>query len=808
MAMFRLAAAVFLALVGTTVAAYGASDYPIRPVPFAQVRVADPFWSPRQATSLAVTIPYCFKKCEETHRIDNFAVAAGMKQGKFEGIFFNDSDVVKVVEGAAYALSLRDDPQLDAYLDDLIAKIAGAQEPDGYLYTCRTIDPENPPNGAGKTRWSNLQSSHELYNIGHMYEAAVAHHQATGKNTLLDVARKSADLVDRVFGPDGIRNVPGHQEIEIGLCRLYRETGEERYVQLARIFIDERGHENGRKKFGENLQDHLPLIEQAEAVGHAVRAGYFYTGAADVAALTGEQACIPALDRIWNDVVSGKIYITGGTAAQRQGEAFGPAYFLPNKEAYNETCAAIANILWNHRMFLLHGEAKYIDVLERTLYNGFLAGISLEGDTFFYPNPLESDGVYGFNHGAATREPWFGCACCPVNIARFVPSLANYVYGQRNGEVFLNLFVGGEASLDVAGTPVTITQNGRYPWDGEIEIAVEPTEPVEFTFNVRIPGWAQGQPLPSDLYRYQNPDRGGFKLLVNGESQTPELAKGYAPLKRSWRKGDVVHLTLPMPVRRVLAHDKVEADRGRAAVERGPIVYCAEGVDNDGRVRNIVLPDDAALKTEHVARLLDGVTVIKGHGYKRQRNEDGGESLEESEVTLIPYYGWSHRGVGEMQVWLARTADAAEIPPVPTIASTSVPTASHLNAADSLAALNDQQEPKNSNDQTIPRFTWWDHRGALEWVQYELKEPRTVSSIEVYWFDDTGVGQCRVPECWRLVYRDGDAWKRVEDPSEYGLARDTYNKTAFRPVETDALRLTVKLQPDFSGGILEWRVNR
>ncbi|MEA3364395.1 MAG: glycoside hydrolase family 127 protein, partial [Candidatus Hydrogenedentes bacterium] len=490
----------------------------------------------------------------------------------------------------------------------------------------------------------------------------------------------------------------------------------------------------------------------------------------------------------------------------RHGEALGPAYYLPNAEAYNETCAAIANILWNHRMFLLHGEAKYIDVLERTLYNGCLAGVSLEGDTFFYPNPLESDAVYGFNHGTATRAPWFRTSCCPVNIARFIPSLANYVYGQRDGDVFVNLFIGGEATLDINGTPVKILQNHRYPWEGEIEIVVEPAEIAEFTLNIRIPGWAQGQPIASDLYRYQDPSSEGFELAINDGPQNPELVNGYARLKRTWFKGDTVHLTLPMPVRRVLAHEKVEADRGRVAIERGPIVYCAEGVDNDGHVLNFVLPDNAELGPEHIPTLLDGVTVLKGHALKRQRNKAGEAVLEEAGITLIPYYGWSHRGIGEMQVWLARTEDVAHIAPIPTIASTSKPSTSHVNPGDTLSALNDQREPANSNDQNIPRFTWWDHKGTTEWVQYAFEEPRTISSVEVYWFDDTGTGQCRVPESWHVEYRQGDTWKPVENPSDYGVTKDSFNRVSFKSVETDALRLAVKLQPDFSGGILEWRV--
>lgn len=782
-------------------------DYPIQPVPFTDVHIRDGFWSPRQETNRTVTVPYCFQKCEETDRISNFAKAGKLMEGKFEGIFFNDSDVFKVVEGAAYTLMLAPNPKLDAYLDDLIAKFAAAQEPDGYLYTSRTIDPEHPQPGSGPERWSNLGSSHELYNLGHMYEAAVAHYLATGKTSFLDIAKKSADLVDTVFGPNAKHDVPGHQEIEIGLVRLYRVTGEERYLNLARFFLDQRGQPSRPKLYGPYQQDHMPVVDQREAVGHSVRAGYMYSGMADVASLTGDEAYIRALDAIWEDVVSKKIYITGGTAARREGEAFGAAYELPNREAYNETCAAIANVYWNARMFLLHGDAKYIDILERTLYNGFLAGVSMSGDRYFYPNPLECDNVFAFNHGTLCRNPWFDCSCCPVNVVRFIPAISGYIYAVRNDNVYVNLFIGGEGKLTTSDTEVTLTQTTKYPWDGAVDIAVSPSKSAEFALLVRVPCWATGTPMASDLYRYVNADSAPVVFSVNGESITPTIEKGYAVLRRAWVPGDKIHVEFPMPIRRVLANDQVSADTGRVALERGPLVYCIEGIDHNGRALNVALPDDAALSTQARPDLLGGITVLRGKAKARNRTSGvQGETTADIEFTAIPYYAWAHRGENEMEVWLPRDIALAKLPPVPTIASTSSARASRVHATDSLAALNDQIEPKKSSDQGIPRFTWWDHRGTHEWVQYEFKAPKKVSKVDVYWFDDTGIGQCRVPKSWHLLYRAGDQWKPVENPSQHGTAPDTFNTTTFTPIETTGLRLEVDLQPEFSGGILEWRV--
>jgi len=622
------------------------SDYPITPIPFIAVRFADAFWRPRLEINRQVTLPFNFKKCEETGRIDNFAKAAGWMEGPHEGIFFNDSDVFKVVEGAAYSLASNPDPALESYLDNLIAKFAGAQETDGYLYTARTIDPAAVrADREGLTRWSHLRVNHELYNVGHLYEAAVAHFQATGKRTLLDVALKNADLIDSVFGTDKLRAVPGHQEIEIGLAKLYWVTGEARYLRLAKFFLDERGHANGRElytNFGNPgyMQDHLPVVEQAEAVGHAVRAVYMYTGMADVAALTGEPSYIAAIDRLWENVVGRKLYLTGGIGARHTGEAFGDDYELPNAEAYAETCAAIANILWNQRMFLLHGDARYIDVLELSLYNGFLSGVSFSGDEFFYTNPLASDGKTAVNRGRIGRQPWFDCSCCPTNDVRFIASLPGYVYAVDGNSLYVNLFVAGEGEVSLNGQSVRLRQETNYPWAGRLRLCVDPAQKAEFALRLRVPGWAHNQPVPSDLYRYSDTNADAPLLTVNGESVPLLLEKGYAVLRRAWQAGDVVELTLSLPVRRVLCHEAVEANRGRVALMRGPLVYCVEGADNGGSVADLSLADDAPLTVEHRPELLNGVTVIRGEG--------------ERPLTAIPYYAWAHRGAGEMAVWMRR----------------------------------------------------------------------------------------------------------------------------------------------------------
>lgn len=636
-----------------------AADYPVKPVPFTDVHVDDVFWLPRMETNRSVTIPFALKKNEDTGRVNNFKKAAGLMEGKYEGRRFNDTDVYKVMEGAAYSLSLDPDPELEKYLDSLIEIIAAAQEEDGYLYAARTVDPENPAPGAGPGRWTRLRGSHELYNAGHMYEAAVAHYLATGKRTFLDVAVKNADLLVKEFGPNKRRDFPGHQEIEIGLAKLFRVTGNKEYLKLAKFFLDERGyaHDGGlypesspfaiynQKKY---MQDHKPVLEQNEAVGHAVRASYMYAGVADVAALTGNVEYVRAIDRIWKNVVSKKMYLTGGIGARHTSEAFGDNYELPNFTAYTETCAAVGNVMWNHRLFLLHGDARYIDVMERVLYNGLISGVSLSGDRFFYQNPLESKGKY-------ERSPWFEVACCPGNITRFIPSFPGYVYAQRNGILYVNLFVGDTAKIIVENNSVEIKQETRYPWEGVVKITIDPERSAEFTLNIRIPGWAQNLPVPSDLYRYMRKRNEDVKLTVNGNPFTMDIERGYARIRRRWRRGDVVELDFPMPVRRVICNENVKDNRGKVALERGPLVYCAEWVDNGGGVLDLLLPDSIELESKYQEDMLGGMVIIKGKVFELKKSDDGKFTGRiDRELIAIPYYAWAHRGEGEMAVWLLR----------------------------------------------------------------------------------------------------------------------------------------------------------
>jgi len=625
-------------------------DYPFEPVAFTQVKLNGSFWAPRIETNRKITIPYAFGKCEETGRMDNFAIAGGLKEGEQKGSFpFDDTDPYKILEGASYCLSVAPDPKMDAYLDNLISLIAAAQEDDGYLYTCRTNKCERLRNWYGDARWSKLDGSHELYDMGHLYEAAVAHWQATGKRTLLNVAIKNANLLCDTFGPGKVEKWPGHQIIEMGLAKLYRATGEKKYLDLAKYLLDVRGP--GGNPYN---QSHLKVVDQSEAVGHAVRAMYMYCGMADVAALTGDASYQRAIDRIWENVVTKKLYVTGGVGATGGGEAFGRNYELPNETAYCETCAQIGNVMWNHRMFLRYGDAKYIDVLERTLYNSLISGVSLDGKAFFYPNPLAS-------HGQHERSPWFGCACCPGNITRFVASVPGYVYAHRGDSLYVNLFAAGLGKVEMPGGAVQIEQFTEYPWDGYVRIAVAPEKAMDFVVRVRIPEWAQGRPLPSDLYRYADDTVGQVTLKVNGEVVNPDTEKGYAVLARQWKKGDVIEMQLPMKVRRVLANENVDADRGRVALERGPIVYCAEWADNGGNVHNLVLDEDAKLSTEYRGELLGGVTVIRGKARALLQEKDGKVVSKDHELVAIPYCVWAHRGKGAMAVWLAQDDGAAEM---------------------------------------------------------------------------------------------------------------------------------------------------
>jgi DUF1680 family protein len=618
-------------------------DYPIRAVPSTAVRFTDDFWRPRLEINRTVTIPHILHQNELTGRVDNFLKAAGRKEGAYQGQRYNDTDTYKVIEAASFSLAAHPDGALDRKLDELIAIVAAAQEPDGYLYTPRTVNPKNPAPGAGPERWAWLFTSHELYDQGHMFEAAVAHFQATGKRTLLNVAIKSADLVCRTFGPDARHDVPGHEEVELALVKLFRVTGNRKYLDTARFFLDERGRQHStptpvfepgnRFAIYNDLayrQDHQPVIEQTRAVGHAVRAMYLYAGMSDVGQLASAPALTDATGRLWTDVVSKRMYVTGGLGSEGRTEAFGDDYGLPNR-AYAETCASVGGLLWYHRMFLREGDAAYYDTFERTLYNGYLSGVSLAGDSFFYQNPLVSDGT-------RERSAYFDVACCPANLARLMAQLPGLVYAQRGREVFVNLFVASEADIAVDATQVRLTQQTGYPWDGRVAVRVEPGKPTRFDLLIRVPGWARGTAMPvGELYRFatRGDRREERTLTVNGQQVPLVIDKGSARISREWRRGDEVVLSLPMPIERVAARDEVMEDRGAAAIQRGPIVYCIEAVDNKGAVNNLRIPLDAPLAYHFDRGLLGGVGVVSADS-----------------IVAVPYYAWGNRGKGEMVVWI------------------------------------------------------------------------------------------------------------------------------------------------------------
>ena len=621
----------------------GSTGYPIQPVPFTAVKVTDNFWAPRIKTNHEVTIPIAIEQSTITGRIKNFEIAGGMAEGEFCSTYpFDDSDVYKIIEGASYSLQTFPDPELEAKLDTLIKKIGAAQENDGYLYTYRTIMGDDSHPWIGK-RWEKTHLlSHELYNLGHMYEAAVAHYRATGKRNFLDIALKSADLVNDEMGWGKIETYPGHQEIEIGLVKLYIVTGEKKYLDLAKFFLDVRGPDGE-----EYSQSHKKVIDQREAVGHAVRAAYMYTGMADVAALTNDLDYINAINHIWEDVVHKKMYVTGGIGASGGNEGFGEPYHLPNMSAYCETCASIANVFWNHRMFLHHGEAKYYDVLERTLYNALLSGVSLSGDRFFYPNVLESEGQH-------RRQAWFGCACCPSNISRFIPSVPGYVYAKTDDEIYVNIYLDNSASIEKGDNRVEVIQKTNYPWDGNIEITVNPATRERFSIKLRIPAWARNMAIPGDLYSFMDKKDEDIQLSVNGKNIKVREIDGYATIDRKWESGDVIKLVLPMPVRRVIADERVEADRNKFSLQRGPLMYCTEWADNpDEQVLSLVFDPAAEMNVEYREDILGGAAIIKTIAKQVKRTPDN-EVIpgDPEEVVLIPYHLWNNRGPGEMKVWL------------------------------------------------------------------------------------------------------------------------------------------------------------
>jgi len=751
------------------------------PVTFSDVAIEDAFWTKRLETNRLVSIPHNLDYCEQTGRIRNFEQVAGLDNTPFNGHYFHDSDVFKVLEGVAYSLSNHPDKALEARLDRIIDLIARSQQPDGYLNTWFTLkEPDQ--------RWANIRDKHELYCAGHMFEAAVAHFYATGKRTFLDVACRYADYIDTVFGPDKRHTVAGHEEIELGLIKLWRATENERYLALSRFFVYEHGQKETHELFGKYCQDHLPIADQTEPVGHAVRWLYLYSAVADHAAITDDPAHVDAMERLWQNIVKKKMYLTGGVGVQNYGEGFAEAYFLPNYQAYCETCASIGMAFWNHRLALLHGQGRFADIVERELYNGALAGISLAGDKFFYVNPLASQGDHH-------RQPFYGCACCPTNVVRFISSIGGYVYGKmrENSGVYVLQYIGGTGHIALGDDKVTLSQKTDYPWDGKVGITVSPERSQRFTISLRIPEWCHGA-----------------SIKVNGKAVEPEVKQGFTALSRMWKKGDAIELNMPMPVRQVAAHSEVKANAGRLAVMRGPIVYCFEDCDNSCAVDQAAIQGQTDFKTSFEPDLLGGVVTLTTLGKVKEIVETEDDTFRFSEkrvdLTAIPYYAWDNRAPGNMVVWMP--TDLSEVSQLKdaTVAVAASVSASHCGSSDTVAAVNDTMIPESSNDHTVPRMTWWSHLGTEEWMTYSFNKSKTMSKAQVYWFDDSGAGSCRVPQSWRLLYHDGTQWQPVEAETGYGVEKDQFNTVVFKPVKTRELRIEVQLQEKYSGGILEWRL--
>ena len=782
-----------------------AHGYPISPVPFTAVKVTPgTFWGQRLEASRKVTIPLAFSKCEETGRYTNFSNAAQhlkdpSKVFPVGGLSFDDTDPYKTIEGASYILQTYPDKKLVQYIDSVLDVIASAQEPDGYLYTSRTQNPQHPHEWAGDKRWSKEEDlSHELYNLGHMVEGAIAHYQATGSRKFLDIAIRYADCVCREVGPNQGQAcvVPGHQIAEMALAKLYLVTGDKKYLDEAKFFLDYRGKTTITHDYS---QAHKPVIEQDEAVGHAVRAAYMYAGMADVAALTGDKDYIKAIDAIWDNIVSKKLYITGGIGATSNGEAFGKNYELPNMSAYCETCAAIGNVYVNYRLFLLHGDSKYYDVLERTLYNGLISGVSLEGNGFFYPNPLESMGQH-------QRQAWFGCACCPSNICRFIPSLPGYIYAVKDKNVYVNLFLSNKSNLTVGGKKVALSQTTEYPWNGDITVNVDQNAAGQFAMKIRIPGWVRNQVVPSNLYQYTDGKRLGYTVTVNGSVVGAISADGYYTIDRRWKKGDKVQIHFDMEPRTVRANNKVEADRGMVSIERGPIVYCAEHPDNSFDIMGALINQNPQFKLGKGEIAGTPVQTLTTSAQTLNFNKQGKLEAQDQTLTLIPYYAWCHRGSGKMRVWLPQDLNATNPSQPETLASQSKVTSS-TERMPALSAINDRLVPKDENDRSVPYTHWWPKKDCTEWLGYEFPQEATVQSATVYWYDDGPWGGCRVPQSWRILYQDQQGqWQPVGGADAYPTDKGSACTVNFDPVKTKALRLEVTLPADNAAGLFEWSI--
>ena len=793
----------------------------LTPMSFEKVTLEDNFWLPRLKIQKETLVPFSVDKTayavENLRRTGQYLRGEKIEKG-FEGPYYVASDLFKVMEGAAYLLTLEKDAELEAQMDEIIDIIASAQDKDGYLYEVHILPEQKENNhrkgGSGPTRYSFVDHSHELYNMGHMYEGAIAYFKATGKRKWLDVAEKNAQHINRVFfegdpnynGGKPVMHAPGHEEIELALVKMYYATGNELYAEMAKKFVDIRGKERDKGRY--YSQAHIPVREQMEAVGHSVRATYLYSGMADVVAMNGDTTLMPALNSIWHDIVDRKMHINGGLGAVPGIEGFGPAYDLPNLNTYHETCAAVGNVFFNYRMFLMSGEAKYVDVAEVALYNNVLAGVNLEGNKFFYVNVLEADGKRPFNHGTAGRAPWFGTACCPSNMARLIPQISGMTYSHTNDDIYTVFYAGNSTSIPLEGGEVALKQQTNYPFDGNITIEVSPAEAgQEFTMWGRIPTWCGEQFVPGELYSYANAAADKAVVKVNGKRVRTEVIDGYMPVQRAWKAGDKVEIELPMPVRYSVADERVKADINRVCVTRGPLVYCAEQPDNEYVASHYVLTNinqkgEVATFSEGIMNGINNITLKAA-----ALVDDGAEEPNPMDATLklIPYYAWNNRGDNvTMNVWFARDAQTALEGTIRTVGNIRDVAVTHTYGSDTPYAIADGKQPKNSFDRSIPRWTSYPQLGREQTVEVTLRKEQKVESVSVYWYDDKGGVQ--VPVSWKMEYKSGDEWKEFKPyiTDRFGVEPDQYNMVhPDKEISTKVLRLKIQPKKESTVGILE-----
>lgn len=801
-----------------------ADERPLAGVSFEQVELTDAFWLPRLETQRQVLVPYSFAQTHEA--VTDLKAAAELLAGRVPNPLppphrYRTSDLFKVMEGAAYLLALQRDAALEEQMDEIIDVIAAAQQPDGYLNATRTLYPHTPIDMMGDGRYAFIDHSHELYIVGHLYEAAVAYYRATGKRKLLDVAERNAQHVERVFfqgdpkynGGKPKNQADGHEEIELALVKLAEATGNPAYSKLAQKFLDIRGvtyvpHGEGVQS-PTYAQQHAPVREQRAPTGHAVRATYLYAGMADVAAALGVDYYDDALKQIWENMVDTRMHITGGLGAVHGIEGFGPEFDLPNDDAFNETCAAVGNVLFNWRMFLRYRDAKYLDVAEIALYNNVLAGVNLRGDRFFYINPLAADGYRPFNHGRPERSPWFGTACCPTNIARLVPQVPGMIFVTEDGGLTLCLYAASRTTIELGGVKTEVVEETKYPFDGRVDVTLQPERPARFAVRLRVPSWTGQQFVPGKLYRFVDADlnEDEVRFFVNDKPVKIEVERGFAKVEREWSSGDRLRLELPMPVRASVCRDEVEADRGRVAFTRGPLVYCAESADNTAHVYNYLVRPPQALVTAR----FDPQT-ISGHEVEAIALEaetlDGAGKLSPAMLALVPYYAWNNRGVGSMAVWLPdneATLRRGALVIDDNAQHFKSATATHTFDSDRVKAMIDGRLPKNSFDASIPRWTSWPQRGEMQTLEFELARPIELRTVEVYWYDDHGGVQ--TPSRWELeVQRDGQ-WRPfpLYNTDFYGVAPDQFNVVhPAEPLTVERLRMRVWPREDAAAGVLEF----